>query len=342
MGSRRRHIGNMGKRKETSEDDTRESSSTSPKKKHKRKHKKHKKKKDHGPEGYDEERKKEKNKEKSKSREKEKNGNKGGGRAVKLKIKLRGETVATTQMAKIVPVKLKEPVISSGEEDEPVEEDNFQQTWQGNEKEEPEVTEKERGDSDEQEEQKWLDALERGELDDFGRVKQDKDVSMMTARQRAMLGHEIEGENQLLELPTEPRRKSEDSEEAQKRRKQRAKKRKQQMQKKIEENKTQTVKKLLDREATRSRKEEEKARRKKQEVPHIRYISNQNGFALSFSKGLEFPLQVQLPHKPPEPRSTCAAQGCMNLKKYSCSSNKLPVCSMECYKKVNLLQTAVV
>lgn len=34
-----------------------------------------------------------------------------------------------------------------------------------------------------QEEQKWLDALERGELDDFGRVKRDKDVSMMTARQ---------------------------------------------------------------------------------------------------------------------------------------------------------------
>ena len=34
-----------------------------------------------------------------------------------------------------------------------------------------------------QEEQKWLDALEKGELDDFGRVKQDKDVSMMTARQ---------------------------------------------------------------------------------------------------------------------------------------------------------------
>jgi len=81
---------------------------------------------------------------------------------------------------------------------------------------------------------------------------------------------------------SEPRRKNEDTEEAQKRRKQRAKKRKQQMQKKIEENKvhvkkefkslqkmfvihsyfqflkTQTVKKLLDREATRSRKEEEK------------------------------------------------------------------------------------
>ena len=35
-------------------------------------------------------------------------------------------------MAKIVPVKLKEPVISSGEEDDPADEDNFQQSWQGN------------------------------------------------------------------------------------------------------------------------------------------------------------------------------------------------------------------
>ena len=35
------------------------------------------------------------------------------------------------------------------------------------------------------------------------------------------------------------------------------------------------------------------ARKRKQEVPHIRYISNYAGFALSFSKGLEFPLQVQ-------------------------------------------------
>lgn len=38
-----------------------------------------------------------------------------------------------------------------------------------------------------QEEQKWLDALEKGELDDYGRVKQDKDVSMMTARQVGFL-----------------------------------------------------------------------------------------------------------------------------------------------------------
>ena len=76
-----------------------ESSSTSPKKKHKHKHKKHKKKKDHGPEGYEEERKKEKSKDKSRSKEKDKDRdlNKDEGKAVTLKIKLRGETMSTTQ-----------------------------------------------------------------------------------------------------------------------------------------------------------------------------------------------------------------------------------------------------
>ena len=34
-----------------------------------------------------------------------------------------------------------------------------------------------------QEEEDWLDALEAGELDDFGRMKQEKDTSTMTARQ---------------------------------------------------------------------------------------------------------------------------------------------------------------
>ena len=34
-----------------------------------------------------------------------------------------------------------------------------------------------------QEEEEWLDALEAGELDDYGRMKTEKDTSMMTARQ---------------------------------------------------------------------------------------------------------------------------------------------------------------
>ena len=79
--------------------------SSSPKKKHKHKHKKHKKRKDYGAEGYEDERKRERSKEKGKSREKDrgKDSSKDDdsatnmGRAVKLKIKLGGQTMATTQ-----------------------------------------------------------------------------------------------------------------------------------------------------------------------------------------------------------------------------------------------------
>ena len=49
-------------------------------------------------------------------------------------------------------------------------------------------------------------------------------------------------------------------------------------------------------------------------------------------------------YRPVKTRPTCAAQGCKNLKKYACSGNNLPVCSMECYNKVRFIpvQTAVV
>lgn len=39
-----------------------------------------------------------------------------------------------------------------------------------------------------QEEEDWLDALEAGELDDFGRMKQERDTSTMTARQVGLSG----------------------------------------------------------------------------------------------------------------------------------------------------------
>ena len=42
--------------------------------------------------------------------------------------------------------------------------------------------------SSEDEESKWLDALESGDLDDYGRLKKEKDVSLMTARQVSKTG----------------------------------------------------------------------------------------------------------------------------------------------------------
>lgn len=52
-----------------------------------------------------------------------------------------------------------------------------------------------------EEEDKWLDALEAGELDDFGCLKQEKDTSTMTARQVGDLNHlVILGMNQLIDI----------------------------------------------------------------------------------------------------------------------------------------------
>lgn len=185
------------------------------------------------------------------------------------------------------------------------------------------------------EETKWLDALEAGELDDMGRLKRELDVSLMTTRQRALYGHIVEGETQLIELPTLAKRRDEDSEEAQLRRKQRAKKRKQQMQKQIEENKAQTIDKLLNKQAAKLKKEA-KARHKKRQGAHIKYLNGRDFISMSLSKGIEFPMNAQAPREPPLAKK-CAVEGCENNKKYSCSKTKLPVCGLSCYQRIQQL-----
>ena len=36
----------------------------------------------------------------------------------------------------------------------------------------------------------------------------------------------------------------------------------------------------------------------------------------------------------PKEKVLCAVEGCDNMKRYSCSKTNLPLCSLECYKKV--------
>lgn len=320
----------MGKRNPiTSDEDLRDSTtgSTSPRKKHKHKHKKHKRKRElTESESLVEDEPLKKKKHKRKEKEKDE------GRPLKLKIKLGGRTLATKQVPTLSPVH--EPTNQLGSEDDSEKNDYstpLAEPWE----DEPETAadSKQTKSSEDQEEEDWLDALEAGELDDFGRMKQERDTSTMTARQRAMLGHEIEGENELLELPTESRRKDENSEEAVKRRKQRAKKRKQQMEKQIEENKVQTIERLLNKQV-KSRKEVEKQKRiQKADVPRVTYLNNKNGVSISFPVNMDVPFQKQVLQRVPQ-EVTCAVQGCTNLKRYSCSKTKLPLCSLECYKKI--------
>ncbi|CAB4013235.1 INO80 complex subunit B [Paramuricea clavata] len=322
----------MGKKNQITSDedlrvDTAEGSS-SPKKKHKHKHKKHKRKREvTESEGLVEVESPRKKKRKKKEKEKDE------GRSLKLKIKLGGRTLATKQVPTISPVispSSGKQVKQSSNKEEQLTDAWVDEPWQA----EDEVIDVQQTKlSEDQEEEDWLDALEAGELDDFGRLKQEQDTSMMTARQRAMLGHEIQGENELMELPT-ARKKDENSEEAVKRRKQRAKKRKQQMEKQIEENKVQTIERLLKKQV-KSRKELEKQKRiQKADVPRVTYLNNKNGISISFPVNMEVPFKKRVLESPPSRAVMCAVEGCANVKRYLCSRTKLPLCSLECYKKM--------
>lgn len=186
-------------------------------------------------------------------------------------------------------------------------------------------------------EDKWLDALDKGELDDNGELKKEKkNTIFMTARQKALIGEKDEAMELLQQLPMYPERNEEEIEEIERKRKLKAKKRKQQMQRQIEESKTQTVEKLLKGQSKKDTSKHGKHSQKKLGA-HIRYISNAHGCSLSYTQDVDEMLQPKkLESKVPAADIHCSVDGCSNLKKYSCSKSNLPICSLQCYKLVNM------
>ncbi|XP_067303254.1 INO80 complex subunit B [Pseudorasbora parva] len=178
------------------------------------------------------------------------------------------------------------------------------------------------------EEERWLDALEKGELDDNGELKKEIDESLLTARQKALL-HKQQIQP-LLELPMGYKEKELTAEMMQKR-EERARKRRLQAAKKAEENKNQTIERLTK--TSKAKIKSMRERKSKQaQVPMVRYSSNGQGAAISYPAGIPVPEPAAEPASPPKPAS-CGVSGCSNLKKYSCSKSGTPLCSLECYKK---------
>eukprot|EP00105_Crassostrea_gigas_P004796 XP_011418138.1 PREDICTED: INO80 complex subunit B [Crassostrea gigas] len=303
----------MGKRKESgTEEDIFSDSSAISHKKHKKHKKKHKKKKDQGedyavvPEG---------------------GGVSGGvsgvgGPKIKLKLKIGGQTMGTKNLPSV------EKTENSGD-DSPVI-DVTDETWEG---EEPSFPTKKKGDDTSDEEKEWLDALEKGTLDDSGMLKRSKDPKLMTARQRALIhGQQAE----LLQLPS-GYKTVELTEEQVEKRQQRAKKRRQQAQEKREKDKKQTLDRLLKKQEAKSKGPKMKGSRRSN-VPRVRYINNKSEISISVPTGIQFPFPPQRA-TPPKQAISCGVGGCTNQKKYSCSKTGTPLCSLDCYKK-NLLQNA--
>lgn len=186
------------------------------------------------------------------------------------------------------------------------------------------------------EEERWLDALEKGELDDNGDLKKEVDESLLTARQKALL-HKQQIQP-LLELPMGYKEKEMTAEMMQKR-EERAKKRRLQAAKKAEENKNQTIERL-----TKTSKAKIKSMRdrksKQNQCPMVRYSDTAQGVAISFPAGVQAPSFIP-PRAPPLAPVQCGVSGCNNVKKYACSKSGIPLCSLECYKRnLLLLQSA--
>ncbi|PIK56490.1 INO80 complex subunit B [Apostichopus japonicus] len=240
---------------------------------------------------------------------------------LKLKIKLGGETFATKSVSRssVTDAVLTEQELQIEEEDE--EDDKVMEeegdAFEGNlDQEEEDLPILDAEIVDEDDEEAWLEALEAGELNEHGELKKEKDVNLLTTRQKALLQMKADHQEQLWELPL-PAEPSELTEEM------------------IRKRAKQTIERLLKKQEVKSKLNKiGKPRKKTEGSPQVRYINSLNhGFSLSYPEGLEFPLSKSATKTPPPMAIPCGVEGCKNTKKYSCSKTGVPLCSLECYKE---------
>ena len=213
------------------------------------------------------------------------------------------------------------------------------------------------------EEDLWLEALEAGELDEKGGLKTE--AGPMTSRQRKLAGMAaVFADDELKELSADGRSRKQsqkadeedEEEEVALKRSERARRRKIMADKMIEDEKIQTVEKLL-RKKTSSKllKDEEKANKiyKELEEPGIRYLNNRKGYFIAYGDQATPEIPPYLKAKSAneaylasQKRSKvgfelvsspsaqkCSVNGCDEARAYS--KNGLVLCSsMACYQKV--------
>ncbi|NP_001135702.1 INO80 complex subunit B [Xenopus tropicalis] len=180
------------------------------------------------------------------------------------------------------------------------------------------------------EESRWLEALERGELDVNGDLKRETDETLLTARQKALLQKQ-----QMPALPLFPPAAYPGpplSEEMLVKREEKARKRRLQAAKKAEESKKQTIERLTKTSKSRGAKAPRERRGRQPPCPMIRYQNSAHTISVSFPTGVPCPAPTEPLPALPAP-TLCGVPGCGNPKKYSCSQTHVPLCSLECYRR---------
>ncbi|XP_017086723.2 INO80 complex subunit B isoform X2 [Drosophila eugracilis] len=197
-----------------------------------------------------------------------------------------------------------------------------------------------RNSSTSSDEERWLTAIETGKLEDVDEeLKKIKDPKFMTARQRALYERtqdtDISGfVEKLIALPTgyKEREKPQTAEEIQKAIL-KSQKRKLHADQRREKDKLKTMERLLKKqESTKHRSWIRNKPLKTCLYPKITYISAIKGNYLIVPPGQEFPQMAKTNCTTPLLK-LCHVNGCKNRKAYNCSTTKVPLCSLNCYRK---------
>ncbi|KAL0619895.1 INO80 complex subunit B [Plecturocebus cupreus] len=198
------------------------------------------------------------------------------------------------------------------------------------------------GGQEEEEEQRWLDALEKGELDDNGDLKKEINERLLTARQRALLQKARSQPSPMLPLPVaEGCPAPALTEEMLLKREERARKRRLQAARRAEEHKNQTIERLTKTAAPSGRggrgaaRGERRGGRAAAPAPMVRYCSGAQGSTLSFPPGVPAPTAVSPRPSPSGPPPRCSVPGCPHPRRYACSRTGQALCSLQCYR-INL------
>lgn len=193
-----------------------------------------------------------------------------------------------------------------------------------------------RGSGTSSEEERWLDAIESGKLEQVDdELKKIKDPKLMTARQRALYERTADKEQNslatetLMALPTGYKEKVLTAEAIQKAQL-KSQKRKQMADEKREKDKKRTMDRLLKKQISKNTKVN-KNRPVKALVPMISYRDSiDNGASLTFPDTALFPIQQQTKIEPPK---IIFCRICnVNGKRYNCSKTNIPLCSFKCYQ----------
>ncbi|CAG8489941.1 16746_t:CDS:2 [Dentiscutata heterogama] len=173
------------------------------------------------------------------------------------------------------------------------------------------------------------------------------DARILTKRQRAKLDDNYDSD--LLQLPMEPMKKKQLTEEEMLLKKSEiARRRKHQSIQRAEQDKMDTINRLLKKQASKKRSKDQDETdsinkddngTNPQTPVAFHYVTNKDGCTLSIPHDVEMPIQFSKGPNYPPPIPLCSVSGCTLPKKYRCVNTLKYACSMEHLKKVDTLVT---